>query len=270
MKSRWIAWTALAALTAGWADQSGSSSNQSSPQSSPASTAQATLHPDASAPLGRGTGLVVELNKSISVKKAKNGDPVKATVIQDVVYHGKLVVRRGSKLLGHVSETKIRTGEDRESRLGVVFDRVVLKGGGEIRFNAEVRALAPAVRSSLLDKPDLMAPPMPGPGGSGGSVAQPMGGMSSSSPRSSTIISPTDPPVADRADIHSHLPMGEPPVPEGGYLSIGSRGVYGIPGLALSGEHTGTSGPVITSTSKNVNLDGGTQILVEVNDLVQQ
>src|SRR5215469_7429852 len=68
-----------------------------------------------------GTDLVAELNKSINSKKAKLGDPVKATLTQDVISHGKIVIRRGSKLIGHVTAVNARSKEDAESRLSMVF-----------------------------------------------------------------------------------------------------------------------------------------------------
>src|SRR5215469_13979546 len=88
-----------------------------------------------------GTDLVAELNKSVNSKKARLGDPVKATLTQDVLEHGKIVIRRGSKLIGHVTEVKPRSKDDQESRLGLIFDKAMLKGGEEIDFNAVVRAL---------------------------------------------------------------------------------------------------------------------------------
>src|SRR5215467_4954255 len=118
---------------------------------------------DSNSPAIIGTDLVAELSKSVNVKKVKLGDPVKATVTQDLLAQGKIVIRRGSKLVGHVTEAKVRSKEDEESRLGVVFDKALLKGGGEIDFTAAVRALAPGVRIGAVDKPDPMGAPPHGP-----------------------------------------------------------------------------------------------------------
>ncbi len=79
--------------------------------------------------LEKGTALVAELTNGLNSKKAKSGAKVKATIIQDVLAHGAIIVRRDSKLVGHVTEVKASRKDDRESRLGIVFDRVILKGG---------------------------------------------------------------------------------------------------------------------------------------------
>src|ERR1051325_5164080 len=69
------------------------------------------------------TALLVELTSSVDAKKAKPGDAVEARLTQDVKADGKVVLHRGAKLMGHVSEAKGRSKENPESRLGFVFEK---------------------------------------------------------------------------------------------------------------------------------------------------
>jgi hypothetical protein len=104
-----------------------------------------------------GSILYAELIKTLDAKKAKVGDPVAAQLLADVVAHGKIVVRRDSKLLGHVTEVQARSKESPESRLGIVFDRVIVKGQ-EVPFRSTLIALRPAPRL-VIDAPSAPSPP---------------------------------------------------------------------------------------------------------------
>ena len=54
-----------------------------------------------------------------------------------------------------------------------------------------------------------------------------------------------------------------------GVMSAGSRGVFGLPGLKLQTEPAGGHGSVISSLTRNVALEGGTQLLIQVNIPIQ-
>src|SRR5258708_10869870 len=101
--------------------------------------------------------VLAEFTGSLNVKKLKPGDRVKAMVTQDVLSHGRIIIPEESKLLGHVTEVKARGQEDTESRLGIVFDKVLLKHHEAMDFQGVVQALAPPVlRKSKVDEPDPM------------------------------------------------------------------------------------------------------------------
>jgi hypothetical protein len=84
----------------------------------------------------------------VDAKKNKPGDEVVATVAQDVKSNGQVVIPRGSKLFGRVTEAKphgegsgdasgsgsgaAAAAADTSSRLGLVFDHAVLKDGREV------------------------------------------------------------------------------------------------------------------------------------------
>src|ERR1700739_875273 len=124
----------LAVLGAG---QSGSAANLRSA----GKTFQAES-PQVPARLETGSILYAVLTKTVDAKKAKVGDPVSAVLAADVLAHGKVVVRHDSKLVGHVTEVQIHTKEQPESRLGIVFDRAITKGG-ELPFQSLLLAIRP-------------------------------------------------------------------------------------------------------------------------------
>ena len=127
----------------------------------------------ASGALSSGTTLQAELTKSIDAKKAKPGDEVTAKLTQDVKADGKVVLHKGSKLVGHVTEAQAKTKENSESKLGVVFDKAVLKGGEEMAFNGAIQALAAPVQGSLSATTDDAGSLGSGMGSGGGTA---MGG----------------------------------------------------------------------------------------------
>src|SRR5258708_33511299 len=140
MKNSLIAFGLVILLSFGIAAQSGTAvaSNSS------AETAVSAKPPDVPTPsvvplIGAGTGVVAELSGNINAKKAKPGDRVKAQVTQDVLYRGRIVMRVGTKLIGHVQAAKPFTKEEQESQLNIVFDKAELKGGGEVALMGNIR-----------------------------------------------------------------------------------------------------------------------------------
>src|SRR6478735_2124580 len=104
--------------------------------------------------------MLVELSKALKANKLKVGDKVKAEVSQDVVSRGKVIIPVETKLVGHVTEVSAKDSAHPESRLGIVFDRILLKHFRDIDFEAVVQAVSqPVVRKSRVDEPSQMLPP---------------------------------------------------------------------------------------------------------------
>ncbi|HEV3037382.1 MAG TPA: hypothetical protein VHA33_06315 [Candidatus Angelobacter sp.] len=263
MKNYWIAIVVAGALTAGAVAQ-GTGASASGNASASTKTSGNAGGNAASSSLSSGTNVQAELTKSLDAKKAKVGDQVTAKVTQDVKSNGQVVVRKGSKLIGHVTEAKARSQGESESRLGIAFDRAVLKDGQEVAFNAMVQALAPALNAAAAaDDTAMMGgstpAPMPSSGGggaSGGSMGSgPVGGLGSTVGRT---VGNTAGTVAGTA---SGTVKGA-----GGVLNSSSHGVIGLQGLTLASSASGSAqGSVISSNSQNVKLDSGTQMVLQVN-----
>lgn len=222
--------------------------------------------------------MLVELSKGLKARKLKVGDKVHAEVSQDVVAHGKVIIPVETKLVGHVTEVSARGSGRPESRLGIVFDRILLKHYHDIDFKAVVQAVAPPVqRRSRVDEPSQMLPPSmiggglrdtttaPGRSNSSGNRSQPSAGASAGMSTAASI------PLTVKVSPTTHAASGTSAAlldtgPGGKPLSVGMpQGVVGLKGLSLSSEASpNTPGPVIVSNTENVKLDSGTQILLHV------
>jgi len=230
----------------------------------------------------KGSYMLVELTRGLTAKKLKPGDKVKAEVAQDVVSHGKVIIPVETELIGHVTEVCPHDSANQESRLGIVFDRIVLKHFHDINFQAVVQAVAPpAPRPSRVDQPSQMLPPSMIVGARDNGTA-PVGGMNSAAARrgqastgsnasmsqaSSTTTFPSSITVKQSPSNHADGSSAQlETTPGGSPMSIGMPlGVRGLKGLSLStAPSASTPGPVIVSNTDNVKLESGTQILLHV------
>ncbi len=207
------------------------------------------------AALPNGTPVNAEMNSSVDSKKVKVGDRVEAHTTEAVKYDGKVIVPRGAKLEGHVTEATARSKGDSGSTLAIQFDKAMLKQGEEISLNVAILAIAAPQSDFSGGAPGPGRDPMGGVGASaaGGS---PMGASRPQNPGTGT---PADPSGATPG-----APVDSTTEPSGrSQLSANSRGVYGLKDLKLIAASSNTSqATVITSSGKNVHLDSGTRLLL--------
>ncbi len=116
-------------------------SGNASGSSSTSASAQAGQN---SASLSAGTTFEAALAGSLDARKNKEGDQVVAHTTQAVKSDGQVVIPKGSKLIGHVTQAKARAKGESESALGIVFDKAVLKNGQEMPIHVMIQALAAA------------------------------------------------------------------------------------------------------------------------------
>src|SRR5262249_33525579 len=104
-----------------------------SPQNTPAPATSSQTNPQTAQPnqpaatsgqigFAPGTVLLAELTKSIDAKKAKQGDPVDAKTAIDLTRNGQVVVPKGAKLVGHVTDAKPKQKGESDSSLSIAFD----------------------------------------------------------------------------------------------------------------------------------------------------
>lgn len=82
------------------------------------------------------------LAASLDSKKKKAGEEVVVKTIGDEHLPDGTVIPRGTKVIGHVTEAKARSGGDPQSSLGIVFDKVELKDK-TLAITAVIRAVGP-------------------------------------------------------------------------------------------------------------------------------
>jgi hypothetical protein len=297
MKSYWIvaaallvnAWPVSSQAYVAGIGQMSADQKPVQPASSPnpAATAQTPGQtPAAATAQNKGSYLLVELSKTLKATKLKPGDKVKAEVSQDVLSHGKLIIPAETEVVGHVTEVNVRDAGNSESRLGIVFDRILLKHYHDVNFHAVVQTVRPPViRRSRLDEGSQMLPPsmfvdnrgsgpVPTTNGRaaspssarGTASATPTGGMGESNSGTSMQV-----PLSVKQSPSTHAGTGSSAVNIGGStgatpMSVGMpQGVFGLKGLSLTaGATASTPGPVIISNTENVKLESGTQIMLHV------
>jgi Bacterial conjugation TrbI-like protein len=208
------------------------------------------------ASLAGGTAINAVLNSSIDSRKAKPGEQITAHVTDAVKStDGRMILPKGTKLVGHITQASARSKDQGESMLAIQFDKAMLKDGQEVPLqNAVLQAVAapPQQSSSFATDTDRMgstagAPPSNNPSMSGSRGARPEG-IPNAQPY------PNDSPSSRTSNGGSDA---------AGPLSANARGVYGLDGLRLSANANG-EGTILTSNNKTVHLDGGTRLLLMV------
>ena len=242
----------------------GSSSNSAS------SSASSNVGPN-SVDLASGTKIDATLDNSLDAKKNKPGDRVEARTTQDVKQDGKIVLRKGTSLVGHVTEAQTHTKEQAQSELGIMFDHAVLKSGQEIPLHASIQALA-AAQSSTTDA--VGSDEAFGSAGAQGAAAGSarggvLGGVSSTGRTTGGLVNTAASATGNAegtVNAVSHTTGAVGGLTSTGQLASNSSGVFGLQGLSInSAASNATQGSMIVSPTRNVHLDSGTQMLLNVN-----
>jgi hypothetical protein len=254
----------------------GQSSTLASASTSSTAVANASAGP-ATVQLNDGTTMNAELVKPLDARKCKAGDPFEARTTSNVKQDGKVVVRKGSRVRGHVTQAQARSKNNAESSLGLAFDSVVMKNGQRVPLHAGVQALAAAssqASASLGDDEGMVGGGargfaggsgraggalLGGAGGAVGGAAGIGGGVAGSAGR---VASGTVGATANAAGSAATHAGG---LDAAGHLMSNSSGVFGLQGLSLSSAASNaTDASVVTSKTQNVHLDSGTQMVLRV------
>ena len=258
-----------------------STSNQNGAQGAASASASGSANASAnaggtSAGVSSGMTINTELQTTLDARKCHPGQRVVAKTTQDVKEDGHVVLRKGTQLIGHVTEAQARTKANAESSVAIVFDQAVMKKGEEVPFHATIQALAAAQSTSAASLDNDMMEPSGAPMGSGGgsmgsgvaggagsavgSAAGATRGMAGNLPQ--TANSAVGATSATAASAGGNL-RG---LNAAGQLTSASSGVIGMNDISLtSAAANSTNGSVITSAKHNVHLSSGTQMLLRVN-----
>ncbi len=83
------------------------------------------------------------LTSSVDAKKKKPGEEVVVKTAGSVRLADGTVISRGTKVVGHVTEAKTRSGGETQSSLGIVFDKINLSDGKTLAITGVIQAFAP-------------------------------------------------------------------------------------------------------------------------------
>ena len=103
-------------------------------------------------------GSVVEakLVETIDAKKSKAGDEVTAKVTRDVNSGDRIVIAKGSKIVGKLTDVKVKSQDQKQSVVTIAFDHAVLKDGSELPLIVTIQALSKPADDRTLDLSDSM------------------------------------------------------------------------------------------------------------------
>jgi hypothetical protein len=197
------------------------------------------------ATLAPGTAIFAELNSGLDAKKAKVGDVVSAHTFAAVKSaDGRIILPKGTKLTGRLTHAMARSKGDGESVLGIVFEKAVLKDGGNVSLLVRVQAIAEPVAFSPMSAPSADTSSL------GTTQTSPMGsgrmGPRGSEPPQSGLNGAGESGNGSSADLNTQ-----------------SRGILGLRGLKLAGAFAdGQLVSRVSSDGKNVHLDSGTRFLL--------
>lgn len=249
------------------ANASGSASNSTS--------ASASVGPT-SASLSSGTEINASLVSSLDAKRSKPGDRVVAVATQDVKQDGQIVLRKHTKLIGHVTQAQARAKDNAESSLGIAFDSAVMKDGKEEPFHAAIQAVAAAqsASSAAFGNDDIggaasgaesagMAGGARSGGLLGGAGATASGAAGAAGGVAGNVGRTANAGVGGVSNTAASAAGNAGGLNATGQLTSSSRGVFGLEGLNLSSAASSeTQGSVLVSSKRNVHLSSGTQILL--------
>jgi len=231
-----------------------------------------------SASISNGTKIDASLATSLDAKRSKVGDEVEARAEQDIKQDGKVVLKKGTRIVGHVTQAQARAKGQTQSQLGIMFDHAVMKNGQEMPFNASIQALASSQSAAAASTgaDDIVA--------SGGGMGAAQGSARSGGGLAGGVASTAGAAAGGVMNTASSAPMNAAGslntvtrssgavggLTSTGRLASNSSGVFGMEGLSIdSAASSATQGSMIVSATKNVHLDSGTQLLLRTTGQAQ-
>jgi hypothetical protein len=254
------------AQASGSASSSASNSTSASADAGPASLG-----------LANGSTINAELLTALDARKSKPGDRVVAKTTEDVKQDGKVVLRKGSRLIGHVTQAQAKGEGSAESSLGIVFEQADLRHGQEVPIRVLIQALAAAQTASSagLNNDEIMG--SAGGMGSGaaagsgreagglvGGAGSTVNGTLGSTGNAAGNLGRTTGAAAGAAGSTASSATGNVGgLNAAGQLTSTSTGAFGLQGLHLNSDlSNATQGSVVTSPTRNIHLASGTQLLL--------
>ena len=213
------------------------------------------------AKIAPGSVIPAQLTKTVDAKKAKQGDQVIAKVPQDLPStSGQVLVPKDSKVVGHVTEVQPRSKEQKESQLGIAFDRLEMKNGEQMQLPMSIQAVIAPPNRNPANAANAGGANEPAPGSPSAGTGSPTG----TGARGGMGQYPSAPPSG--AGVSGGAPSGNQPTANPQPQITGdTKGVVGIPNLTLSAALDATQGSVMTSEKNNVKLEDGTFLLLRVS-----
>jgi hypothetical protein len=244
------------------------------------------------------TSVTGELQNKLDTESAKVGDRVTLKTTDKVQSSNGTVIRRGSRLVGHITELQAHNSDRAIAQIGIVFDHAELKNGENVPIHTLIRGLRPRTNLtavSPMPSDDSMSSTMGGGrmsgggtggrggvlGGAGGlgasgtapdQAGSPGGSVAGTADRSGGTATGTGVGTGGGAGLPSDVNAredaavqlaghGDTGAEGGAHAAAAARTVprpTGIPGIMLAGSNT-ASGLFLNADRKDIQLESGTR-----------
>lgn len=188
--------------------------------------------------------IFAEFDKLVHVKRAKVGDVVTAHLIAPVKLRDGTELPKGSKLVGSITEIKVKADKEGPSKLGLLFTSIVPKNGNEARLQMALVTVAPHTQ---LNDVDLLSAGNPF---SGGNRMQAGTGAN-------TLNTTTNEGEALSRGLGPRAPTSKTNVAEGQM----QPGKSYLPDVFLASYSASAPGTILESKAGSVYLDSGIRLL---------
>ena len=183
------------------------------------------------------------LDKIVHPKKVKVGDEVVARMTDSTKLKDGTELPKGTRIVGKVTEVKMKADKEGPSKLGLLFDKAQLKEGKEVPVTMALVSVAPRWEQGSVD-------PVAGEntGSSGGRVNQ----MSQQQGRAE------DSAGSDTLNKGLGIRGGS----NSASVNAMRPGVCYIPDMTIASYSMGEPGTIVQSTKTTVYLDAGSRLLL--------
>lgn len=221
-----------------------------------------------------------QLENKLDTKTAKAGDQVVLKTNQKIKTAEGVVIPKGSRLIGHVTQVQAHSKEQAESHMALEFDRAELRGGQSMAIRSMIESIEPnpsAVAAASMDDGEMLDTPMGG-GAVGGHAAGAGrvgsglvgGAVGSATTMTGNVASGVGPSAGSAMRTTSNV-TGEAAGNLGRGVNVASNAAgyagaraTGIQGVMLSSDAAGAASGTLSSANRNIHLDSGTQMVLGV------
>ncbi len=217
--------------------------------------------PDRRVALASGTRIDGQLQSMIDVKKSQVGDQVILKTTKSIKQNGEIVVPKGSNLVGRITEVQTKSKSNASSKFGMVFDRIEGKDLA-VPISASVVSITNATANGRLGDTadaDVFGSSSTSAAASSGSSSGGglLGGVTNTA---GGVLNTT---TQTAGNITNTV----------GQTAVNTTGSLGqtINGIQISNAVNGSlqSGTTLSSADKNIRLEKGVIIQLQLNNSVR-
>jgi hypothetical protein len=189
--------------------------------------------------------IFAEFDKLLHVKRVQPGDAVTAHLTVAAKLRDGTELPKGSKLVGHITDLKVKADKEGPSKLGLLFTSVGLKDGKQLPLHVALVAVAP---HSQIGEADLLSAGNPF---SGGNRMQAGTGAN-------TLNNTSNEGEALSRGLGARAPASKTNVGEAQMLP----GKSYLPDVVLLSYSASTPGTILVSKTGSVYVDAGCRLLL--------